>query len=85
MATGPDDLVAWIDALRGRVARGELDGQGSLDAGDGALPVGLAARIMLADLDHDRDLTPERRRSAFNVERRRTLLAELGRLREQIG
>ena len=85
MTTGPDDLVAWIADLRARVARGELDGQGSFAVGGGKLAVGLAARILLADLDHDRDLTPAQRRDAFSVERRRLLFADLRRLREQIG
>ncbi len=86
MATGADDLFAWIDALRGRVARGELDGRGRVTLGDGAaFDAALAARILLADYDHGDDLTPEQRRNALNVERRRVLLADLRRLREQIG
>ncbi len=74
MATEPDDLVVWIEALRGRVAHGELDGQGSIDVGNGALPVGLAARIMLADLDHFDDLTPEQRNDPQVMARRLRLL-----------
>jgi hypothetical protein len=84
MATDPDDLVAWIAELRDRVERGELDGRGTFAVGGGELAVGLAARIMLADLDHDKDLTPEQRRDPFSVERRRLLFADLRRLREQI-
>ena len=80
-----DDLVAWLAALRGRVARGELAGCGTYDAGGGRLPVAHAARTLLADVDHDRDLTLKRRRDPFNVNRRRLLLADLRRLRDQIG
>ncbi len=85
MTTDPDDLAAWIDALRDRLARGELDGQGSFDTGDGVLPVGLAARIMLADLDHFDDLTPEQRRDPLVMSRRLHLLADLWELRARIG
>ena len=85
MATGPDDLAAWIDELRARVARGELDGQGQFAVLGGRLAVGLAARIMLADLDHDLDVTPEQREDPFSVERRRLLFSDLHRLRSQIG
>ena len=85
MADDPDDLVAWIAELRARVARRELDRQGTFRIGGAELPVGLAARILLADVDHDKDLTPEQRRDPFNVERRRILFGDLRRLREQIG
>ncbi len=85
MTTGPDDLGAWIAELRARVARGELDGRGEFAVLGGRLAVGLAARIMLADLDHDDDLTPEQREDPFSVERRRLLFFDLHRLREQIG
>ncbi len=85
MTTDPDDLAAWIADLRGRVARGELDGQGEFAVLGGRLAVGLAARIMLADLDHDHDLTPEQRDDPFSVERRRLLFSDFRRLREQIG
>ncbi len=85
MATDPDDLVVWVDALRGRVARGELNGRGTFRVGVDALAVERAARILLADVDHDRKLTHNRRRDPFNVERRRQLLVEILRLREQIG
>ncbi len=85
MATEPDHLVAWIAELRGRVAHGELDDLDAMAVGDGTLPVALVARILLADLDHDRALTPERRRSQFNVERRRALFADLRRLRDRFG
>ncbi len=80
----PDDLVAWIADLRGRAARGELDGRGRFDPGVGPLDTGLAARILLVDVDYDRDLTPEQRRNSLNVERRRRLFAHLRRLREQL-
>ena len=85
MPTKPDDLVAWITDLRARVARGELDGQATFAVDETEVAVGLVARILLADLDHDRALTPEQRRDPFNVERRHILAADLRRLREQIG
>ena len=85
MATGPDDLAAWIAELRGRVARGELAGLGTLDVDGRALPVARAARIMLADLDHYDDLPLEHRREPPIVARRLRLLADLWELRAQIG
>ena len=85
MAEGPEDLVTWIADLHARVARGDLDGRDRFDVGTGTVPVGLAAQVMLADLDHDDDLTPERRRTPVNVKRRVALLSDLRRLREQIG
>ncbi len=85
MATDPFDLAAWIAELRGRVARGELDGQGNIAVGRGVLAAGLAARIMLADLDHYDDLSPEQRQDLLVETRRRLLLADFRRLREQIG
>ena len=85
MATDPDELVAWIAGLRRRVERGELDGHGEFPVLGGRLATGLAARIMLADLDHDHDLTPEQRDDPFSVERRRLLFSDLRRLRDQIG
>ena len=85
MADGPDELAAWIADLRARVARGELDGRDRFDVGTGTLPAGLAAQVMLADLDYARDLTPEQRRTSVNVKRRVALLSDLRRLREQIG
>ena len=85
MAAGPDEFVTWIADLRARVAREELDGQGSFAVLGGRLPVGLAARILLADLDHDDDLTPEQRRDPLSVERRQLLFSDLRRLRAQIG
>ncbi len=69
-----DDLLAWIDALRRRVAQGEFDAMPS---------VGRVARLLLADLDHETSLTPEERREPSAVERRRALLADLRRLRER--
>ena len=85
MATDPDDISAWIAHLRTRVARGDLDGRGELEVEGSRLAIGLAARIVLADLDHDDDLTPEQRRAPFSVQRRRLLFADVRRLREQIG
>ena len=85
MTTDLDDLVVWIDALRGRVARGELKGRGTFRLGVATVAVERAARILLADVDHDRVLSLDRRRDPFNVERRRHLLCQILRLREQIG
>ena len=85
MTGDPDELVAWIAELRARVARGELDGRGHFAVGASMLDVAQAARIMLADLEHDKDLTLARRRHPSAVGRRRLLRAELRRLREQIG
>jgi hypothetical protein len=45
----------------------------------------LAVRVMLADLDHFDDLPLARRRDLLVVARRRLLLDDLRRLREQIG
>ena len=80
------ELDAWISDLRGRVARGELDGLGSIPV-DGSALLGTVTvvRIMLADLDHYDDLTPEQRQDPLVEARRRLLLADFRRLREQIG
>ena len=82
-----DELTAWIEELRRRVDRGELDGRTPIDVGRGCvLPSAeLAAKIMLADLDHYDDLTLETRQDPLVVARWRLLLEELRRLREQIG
>ena len=81
----PDDFVARIADLRGRVTRGELDGRESFRAGVGELAVEQAAHILPADVVQGHNLTPDRRRDSFNVERRRHLLFDMLRLREQIG
>ena len=86
MATDPDKLVAWIGELRGRVARGELDGLGRVELDGGIILVAnLAARILLADLDHYDNLAPKWRRDLAVVARREALLRDLRRLRDQIG
>ena len=83
---GRDDLDAWIAALRDRAARGELDGRTPIVIGGLRLPsADLAARIMLADLDHYDDLAPEQRRDMLIEARRMMLLGDLRQLREQIG
>ncbi len=81
-----NELDAWISDLRGRVARGELDGVGAIPL-DGAavLSTATVVRIMLADLDHYDDLSPEQRQDLLVRARRRLLLADFRRLREQIG
>ncbi len=85
MTDAADDLTDWLADLRARLARGELDGQGTIDVGGAALPAGLAARIMLADLDHYDDLTPEQRGDPLVIARRLHLLADLWELRARIG
>jgi hypothetical protein len=70
-------LEVWIEQLRGDLQRGELAGRGPITLRDGSqLPdTAMAARIMLADLDHlDRLL----------VERRQDLLDDFRHLREQL-
>ena len=81
-----NELDAWISDLRVRVARGELDGLGSIPV-DGSASLGTVTvvRIMLADLDHYDDLTPEQRQDPLVEARRRLLLADFRPLREQIG
>ena len=81
-----DELDGWIAELRGRVARGELDDLGPIPL-DGAavLGTGTLVRIMLADLDHYHILPPALRHDLLIEARRRTLLREFARLREQIG
>ncbi len=83
--TDPDDLATWIDELRGRVARGALDGQADVVVAGDMMPAGRAARIMLADLDHYENLSPEQRQDPLIEARRRLLLHDFRRLREQIG
>lgn len=68
-----DDMVAWIDELRTRMASGALAGLGAVAIRGGMLDADLAARITLVDLAHETDLT-----------RREMLLHDLERLREQI-
>ncbi len=84
MATDLDDLTAWIDALHGRVAHGDLHSRATFRVGADVLTVKRAARILLADVDHDDDLTPEQRSDPFSAERRRLLFSDLRRLRAQI-
>ena len=82
-----DDLTAWIEELRGRLDRGELAGLGPVEVGPGqVLPSAeLAAKIMLADLDHYDDLPLQQQRHPLAVARRRLLLEDLRRLKQQIG
>ena len=81
-----NELHAWIADLRGRVARGELAGLGPIPI-DGAAVLGTATVvcIMLADLDHYDDLSPEQRQDLLVEARHRLLLGDFRRLREQIG
>ena len=80
-----DDLDDWIARLRGRIRRDQLRDAPPVKVGLVTMGAEQAARILLADVDHDRVLTLARRRDAFNVERRRHLLSQILRLREQIG
>ncbi|MDP8924120.1 MAG: hypothetical protein M3O34_14735 [Chloroflexota bacterium] len=79
-------LDAWLTELRGRLARGELDGLDSVDL-DGAAELGTATfvRIMLADLEHYDELPPELQRDPLVMARRLYLLGDLWKLRSQIG
>ncbi len=85
MTADQDDLAAWISELRGRVARGDLDGRGEFETGGGRFAIGLAARILLADLDHQDRFLAGGGADVFVTARRRDLLADLRRLREQLG
>jgi hypothetical protein len=80
------DLIAWIDALRERLERGELQAHPPVRAGirGPVLPVELAARTMLADYDHYGDLTEQQRREHPVTERRLLLMADLQHLRPQL-
>ncbi|MDP8923046.1 MAG: hypothetical protein M3O34_09255 [Chloroflexota bacterium] len=81
-----DDLDAWIAELRDRLARGELDGRTPIEIAGLRLPsAGLAARIMLADLDHYDDLTPEQCRDVLVQAPRRMLLRDFRELRALLG
>ena len=80
---GRDGLDTWTAALRDRLARGELDGRTPVTIGGLRLPSAeLAARIMLADLDHYDDLTPEQRRDMLVEARRLLLLRDFRQLRD---
>jgi hypothetical protein len=81
-----DNLDAWIAELRDRLARGELDGGAPIEIGGLRLPSAqLAARIMVADLDHYDDLSPEERGDWLVEARRGMLLRDFRRLRALIG
>ncbi len=82
-----DDLADWIAELRERVERGELAELEPFDPSGGTphMPGELVVRIMLADLDHYDDLPPLYRRQPAVEARRRALLDDLRRQREQIG
>ena len=86
MSVDPPELATWIAELRSRLARGEFADGGPIEVGGVALSsVELAVKVMLADLDHYDDLSLEQRRDLLTVARRRLLLEDLRRLREQIG
>jgi hypothetical protein len=77
------DLAAWIDALHGRLERGDRADLGPVDIGYGtkALPAELAIRIMLADLDGFDDLALTPCSSTEVGRRRQGLLDDFRRLR----
>ena len=52
-----DDLAAWVDAHRRRMASGELAGLGAVAIRGGMLDVDPAARITLVDLAYETDPT----------------------------
>jgi hypothetical protein len=81
------DLAAWIDALHGRLERGDLADLGPVEIGYGtkALPAELAIRIKLADLDGFDDLALAACSSAEHVRCRQGLLDDFRRLRELLG
>ncbi len=85
MEADPEDILAWLAALRRRVERGELAALGPYETEDGVLGMDLTARIMLADLDHYRDLSPEQRHDPAVIARHVSLLEDFRRLRAQIG
>ena len=80
-----EDLDGWIDALRGRLGRGELRDHAPVEVGRVVMGAEQAARILLADLDHQDWLLARRGTDMFATARRRDLLDELRRLREQLG
>ena len=80
-----DDLDDWIGRLRGRIRRGELRDRASVQIGLVMMDAEQAARIVLADLDHHDRFLARHGADVFTTARRRDLLADLRRLREQIG
>ena len=80
-----DGLDGWIDALRGRIGRGELRDAPPVKVGLVTMGAEQAARILLADLDHHDRLLARRSVDALVTARRRDLLDEFRRLREQLG
>ena len=80
-----EDLDGWIDALRGRIRRGELRDAPPAKVGLVTMGAEQAARILLADLDHHDRFLARRGADPFTTARRRDLLDEFRRLREQLG
>jgi len=80
-------LEAWIDALRYRLARGDLAGLGPIDlVGAGHLPGEIVVRIMLSDLDDlDDPVGSWGDDAAWRAERRWRLLGDFRCLRALIG
>jgi hypothetical protein len=80
-------LDAWIDALRDRLAHGDLTGLGPIDLnGTGHLPGEIVIRIMLSDLDDlDDPAGSWGHDAAWRAERRWHLLRDFRRLREILG
>jgi hypothetical protein len=84
----PDgDLRAWIAELRERLDRGDLTRRASVDIGHGTadLPLALAVRVMLADLDSFEAMDPDEAEDPVNVARRASLLADFRTLQLLFG
>jgi hypothetical protein len=81
---GLRELARWIVDLRARLNAGALTGLPRIDLGYGTarLPAEIAARTMLADLDHLKALPAD---DAIRQARLMILLGDFGRLRLQIG
>jgi hypothetical protein len=81
------ELVAWIVALRGRLAAGEFSSHPPLELGygTGQWPAERTLRIMLADLDHYTTLAPTQRLDPRTASRRLSLLDDFRVLRELVG
>ena len=81
-------LARWIEELRDRLARGDLDGVGPLELGYGTAPLpGKAViRILLLDwAELESPADPRDDDDAWRDERWRALLDEFRRLRELLG
>ena len=80
-------LARWIEELRDRLARGDLDGVGprELGYGTGLLPGKTVVRVLLLDWAELESPADPRDDAAWRDERWRALLDEFRRLRELLG